>query len=85
MGVKLFLIRHGQTIWNVEGRYQGSKDTELTSVGVRQAKLAAKYLSKVNFSKIYSSPLKRALSTANIISKKNGPGVIIRDDLAEVQ
>ncbi len=84
MGIKLFLIRHGQTIWNVEGRYQGSKDTELTSAGIRQAKLAAKYLSKVNFSKIYSSPLKRALATANIISKKIGPGVIIRDDLAEV-
>ena len=84
MGVKLFLMRHGQTIWNEEGRYQGSRDIELTRAGIRQAKLAAKYLSKVNFSKIYSSPLKRALDTAKILNKKSGPGVIIRDDLVEV-
>jgi len=68
MGVKLFLIRHGQTELNLEGRYQGSMDTELTSVGIRQAKLAKKYLSMVIFSSIYSSPLKRALNTASIIA-----------------
>jgi len=42
MGVKLFLIRHGQTLWNEEGRYQGDRDIGLTRLGIRQAKLAAK-------------------------------------------
>ena len=84
MGVKIFLIRHGQTIWNEEGRYQGKKDIELTRLGIGQAKLAARYLSKVNFSNIYSSPLKRTLETANIINKKKGLDIIIRDDLAEL-
>ncbi len=69
MGVKLFLIRHGQTLWNEEGRYQGDHDIGLTRLGIRQAKLAAKYLSRVNFSNIYSSPLKRAIDTANIIGR----------------
>ncbi len=86
MGVKLFLIRHGQTLWNEEGRYQGDKDISLTSEGIRQAKLAAKYLSKVNFSNIYSSPLKRALDTADIIKKSRNleVKVIIREDLKEI-
>jgi len=67
VGVKLFLIRHGQTNWNVEGRYQGDHDIELNQVGIKQAKLAAKYLSRVEFANIYSSPLKRALYTAETI------------------
>ena len=84
MGVKIFLIRHGQTLWNEEGRYQGKKDIELTGEGMRQAKLAAGYLSKVKLAGIYSSPLKRALETAKFINKKRGLGIIIRDDLAEM-
>ncbi len=84
MGVKIFLIRHGQTLWNEEGRYQGKKDIELNEVGIRQAGLAAKYLSKVKLAKIYTSPLKRALETANILNKKRGMDIIIRDDLAEI-
>jgi len=67
VGVKLFLIRHGQTSWNVEGRYQGNNDIELNQVGIKQAKLAAKYLSRVEFANIYSSPLKRTLYTAEKI------------------
>jgi len=84
MGVKLFLIRHGQTELNLEGRYQGGMDTELTSVGIRQAKLAKKYLSMVIFSSIYSSPLKRALNTASIIADNGSPKVIVRDNLKEI-
>ncbi len=84
MGVKFFLIRHGQTLWNQEGRYQGDKDIGLTSLGIRQAKLASRYLSKVNFSNIYSSPLKRAVDTANIIRRSRNLEVIIRENLKEI-
>ncbi|MCJ7666301.1 MAG: alpha-ribazole phosphatase [Actinobacteria bacterium] len=84
MGVKLFLIRHGQTSWNVEGRYQGDHDIELNQVGIKQAKLAAKYLSKVEFSNIYSSPLKRTLYTAEAIKGRRDLRVEVREDLKEM-
>jgi len=87
MAVKLFLIRHGQTLWNQEGRYQGDKDIDLTKEGIRQARLTAEYLSDVNFSNIYSSPLKRAVDTANIINKINkgkNLKIIIRDNFKEM-
>jgi len=84
MGVKLFLIRHGQTSWNVEGRYQGSCDIELNSTGIRQAELASKYFSRVKFSNIYSSPLKRTMETAIIINGRAEEGIMTRDGLKEV-
>lgn len=84
MGVKLFLIRHGQTSWNVEGRYQGENDIELNQVGIKQAKLAAKYLSRVEFANIYSSPLKRTLYTAEKIKGRRDLEIKVRDDLKEM-
>ena len=84
MGVKLFLIRHGQTSWNVEGRYQGDHDIELNKVGIKQAKLAAKYLSRVEFANIYSSPLKRTLYTAEAIKGRRDLKIIVREDLREM-
>lgn len=84
MGIKLFLIRHGQTSWNVEGKYQGSCDIELNSTGIQQAELASKYLSRVKFSKIYSSPLKRTMKTANIINGRTEVEIKIDKDLKEV-
>ena len=65
--VKILLLRHGQSEWNVLGRWQGSQgDPELTEAGRRQAKESVQNLSEI--SKVYSSPLKRALETAQIIS-----------------
>ncbi len=84
MGIKLFLIRHGQTQWNLEGRYQGDQDTELTEIGVKQGELASRYLSNIDFANIYSSPLKRAVDTANILNKNRGKEVIIRKNLKEI-
>jgi len=84
MGVKLFLIRHGQTSWNVEGRYQGSCDIELNNTGIQQAELASEYFSRVKFSNIYSSPLKRTMETANIINGRSEEGIETSDNLKEV-
>ena len=84
MGVKLFLIRHGQTSWNVEGRYQGNHDIKLNAAGIKQAKLAAKYLSRVCFSSIYCSPLARALETARIINGRRGLEIQERKQLREM-
>ncbi len=84
MSIKLFLLRHGQTESNAKGIYQGSLDTELTKEGIKQAKLAKKYLSRVSFSNIYSSPKKRALDTAKIIAKGTNLEVKVRDGLEEM-
>jgi len=84
MGVKLFLIRHGQTKWNSQGRYQGAQDTNLSETGIKQAELAGKYLSKVDFASFYSSPKKRALQTAKIITAGLNIKINIREDLKEL-
>ncbi|MGM0365412.1 MAG: histidine phosphatase family protein [Actinomycetota bacterium] len=84
MGVKLFLIRHGQTIWNLEGKYQGDRDIELTELGIKQAELTARYLKDVEFSNIYSSPLKRTVLTAEKINQNRDREIIIRKNLKEI-
>jgi len=60
---------HGETVWNVEKVYRGRTDVNLDEVGIKQAELVGKYLSNWELEAIYSSPLKRALDTANIIAR----------------
>lgn len=84
MAIKLFLIRHGQTYWNEEGRYQGMQDTMLTKAGISQAEAASRYLQNTDFLNIYSSPLKRALDTAEILNRGKKLEIIIRENLAEM-
>ena len=66
--MKLILIRHGETLWNKEGRVQGTSDIELSDIGTNQAGLLASSLKNQHIEAIYSSPLKRALQTAQIIN-----------------
>ena len=63
----IYIIRHGQTDWNVEGRNQGRTDIELNETGIKQAEETAKKLEGKNFDMVFSSPLKRAYKTAQII------------------
>jgi broad specificity phosphatase PhoE len=65
----LILARHGETAWNVEKIFRGRADVDLDEVGIKQAELLGKYLSDWKLEAIYSSPLKRALDTANIIAR----------------
>lgn len=69
--MKLFLIRHGQTDWNVQGKIQGSYDSELNEIGIAQAEELSRKILKENykFAKVYSSRQKRALRTAQILSE----------------
>lgn len=84
--MKLFLIRHGQTDWNLEGKIQGSYDTELNSTGIAQAEeLSRKVLeNNYRFSKIYSSEQKRAVKTAEILSKAANVDYITIKGLEEI-
>ncbi len=64
----IYIVRHGQTDWNLEGRYAGRKDVELNAKGIEQAESIQKELKNVKFDKVISSPLKRAYKTATIIT-----------------
>lgn len=72
----IYIVRHGQTDWNVEGRYQGRIDIELNDKGIEQAIKLKEKLNNIKFDKVFSSSLKRALKTAQIITCNE----IITDD-----
>jgi len=73
MKTTIFLIRHGETLWNREQRCQGFTDIELSEKGLAQAERLAGYLSKIStLSAVYSSDLSRAKKTAEIIAQKQG-------------
>ncbi len=65
---EIILARHGETEWNVEEVFRGRIDIELNRTGIKQAELLAEYLSERKIDAIYSSPLKRAVKTAEIIA-----------------
>lgn len=66
----LYLLRHGQTLYNLQRLVQGRCDSPLTSTGIQQAKAAGAWLAAqdVVLSAIHSSPLKRAMDTAYAVS-----------------
>jgi glucosyl-3-phosphoglycerate phosphatase len=66
------LWRHGQTAWNVERRFQGSTDIELTETGVTQARRAARLLASLKPDAIVSSDLRRAAATAAELARLTG-------------
>lgn len=70
---RIMLFRHGETEWNVLGLPQGWSDIPLNEEGKRQSELIADNLSDISISAIYSSPLMRAVETANTIGEKH-PG-----------
>jgi broad specificity phosphatase PhoE len=80
---ELILVRHGETVWNVEKIYRGRADVNLDEVGIKQAELLGKYLGNWELEAIYSSSLKRALDTANIIARYHKIGVYIADGLID--
>ncbi len=71
----VIVVRHGETAWNTEKRWQGHLDSPLTPKGIGQAQALARRLAHQNFSTLYSSDLGRAYQTAQIISAATGHGV----------
>jgi len=65
---QITLVRHGETEWNVKEVFRGRTDIELNETGMRQAELLAEHLSNIKIAAIYSSPLRRALKTAETIA-----------------
>ena len=67
--IKLVLVRHGKSVWNKENKFTGWTDVELSEEGIKEAKEAGKLLKEkgYDFDIVYTSVLKRAIDTANLI------------------
>ena len=81
---ELILIRHGETDWNVEGRYTGQSDVPLNANGLAQARQVAKRLRGQLLEAIYSSDLLRARQTAEAIAQATGAPLILDPRLREI-
>jgi len=84
--LKLILIRHGETYWNAERRIQGGdSDIELNDTGLNQAKKVAAFLKNEPITAILSSPLQRAISTAEVIAGHHQLSVKVDQGLRELR
>ena len=84
MATWIYLVRHGQTVWNEEGRLCGSSDVPLSDEGLAQARKLAARLKDIGITAIYSSPLLRARQTAEAIAAHHRVEVKIEPDLREI-
>lgn len=79
---RLVVVRHGRTEWNRVERFRGRVDIDLDEVGIKQAEAAAERIAKLQAAAVYSSPLRRAMTTAEIIARRSNleakllPGLI---------
>lgn len=80
----LYIVRHGQTEWNVEQKLQGHQDSPLTELGVKQAQWLADALEHEVIHHIYSSSSERALKTAAIVRGARGIPIIESDAFKEI-
>ena len=82
--MRLILVRHGQTDLNTKRVYQGKRtDEDLNETGISQAQKTANFLKEFNFDLIISSPLKRAIRTAQEINKFHNKEILILDEITE--
>lgn len=81
--MKLYVIRHGQTDWNLIGKIQGQTDIELNQTGITQAEKVRDEIEKYDFDLIICSPLKRAKQTAEIINQNKNVEIIYDEALME--
>ncbi|MDI3299109.1 MAG: histidine phosphatase family protein [Bacillota bacterium] len=81
---RLLLVRHGETLFNQSGRYQGHTDVPLSEQGRRQAEALAGRLAPVPVAAVWSSDLSRALETARVLARPHGLEVRVDRDLREM-
>ena len=81
--VEIILARHGETDWNTAEVFRGRADVDLNGTGLRQAELLGEYLSGEKIDFVYSSPLKRAVQTAEAIAGRQALEVNIVQNLID--
>jgi alpha-ribazole phosphatase len=84
METNIYLIRHGQTVWNADRRFQGQSDVALDESGVAQARLLRERMREVPVDFIVSSDLIRARQTAEILAEPHGLEVVEDPALREI-
>ena len=84
MHMKLYFIRHGETVWNTQAKLQGKSDIPLNEKGVALARVTGEALADVPFAAIYSSPLKRALQTAQLVARDRDVPIVTDRRLEEI-
>ena len=82
--MNIYLLRHGQTNLNRDGKYQAAIDKDLNEFGISQAELLGKRLKSYNLDVIYSSDLKRVVETSEIISKYINKEIIVKEEFREI-
>ena len=82
--MRLILVRHGETVWNRDGMVQGQSDPELSDRGKEQAERLALALKDEKVEAIYTSPLRRALDTAEAIARYHSTIAQVEGDLIEL-
>ena len=81
---KIILVRHGKTVWNAEGRYQGKMDIPLNEEGKEQARRVGEALKDFPVKAVYSSPLSRCRDTAQEIARHHGLEVKTKEGFKEI-
>jgi broad specificity phosphatase PhoE len=79
----IYYVRHGETVWNAEGRRQGYGDSPLTEAGIKQAEELAQRFKDVHFDAVFSSDLLRAHRTAQIIVQERELAIELKEVLRE--
>ena len=82
--LRIILVRHGETKWNIEGRYQGQEDTELSERGLAQGHQLAEGLRKIPIDRCIASPLQRSYMTAKFCADLHGLSVTADKRLEEI-
>lgn len=82
--MKLYVVRHGQTDYNIDNKVCGISDVELTTLGKQQAKKASGLLKDEKLDYIFASPLQRALSTAKIINENHHLEIQVDSRIQEI-
>lgn len=82
--MKIYVIRHGQTTWNLSKRLQGRSDTELNEEGIQKAILTGQAFREVSFDMAFTSPLKRARQTAELFLQGRTVPIVEDERLIEI-
>ena len=85
MTTDIIVVRHGQTHGNIEQRFYGHSETDLTPLGIAQARAAGRRLAAVHFDFVYTSDLSRAaMTTAHVLEGRDGPPPVLDPGLREM-
>ncbi|MGL4987712.1 MAG: histidine phosphatase family protein [Cetobacterium sp.] len=80
----IYFVRHGETVWNTLKIFQGRSNSPLTELGISQAEKLSAHLKDINFNKVYSSPLGRAIQTTELILGDKNSEINLIDEFQEI-